>query len=270
MARDVISFTKPYHDIDIAVSEMGIITQVLVKEGDVVTKGQLLAKLDDTEAIAKLKIAEKAKEARGQIEAAEVELKLQSSVVKKTQELFRNNHAEQFELDRAISRESVLQANLKTLLEDIEIKKLEYERAKIQLRRRQLFSPIDGIVTEIYFDQGEYVSLNQPAILKVVQLDPLLVIFSVPVHLTNRISVGGPVDVQFTGSKQTVKGHVEFISPTVDPQSAETRVRVRIPNPKNKLRCGAECKLILRDKSKPIVNLVIPESSRQYDVRFEK
>ena len=36
-------FTEPYHDIEVAAAEMGLIAAIEVKEGDNVVSGQLLA-----------------------------------------------------------------------------------------------------------------------------------------------------------------------------------------------------------------------------------
>ena len=48
---------------------------------------------------------------------------------------------------------------------------------------------------------------------------------------------------------KTVQGKIEFVSPTADPQSGLSRVRVRLPNPKERLPCGATCYLLLADVS---------------------
>ena len=112
-----------------------------------------------------------------------------------------------------------------------------------------LRSPIDGIVTRILKDRGESVLLSDPVIVKVVQLDPLLVIFLVPADQARDLAVEQTVDVRIADIARTTQGEVEFVSPTTDPQSGLTRVRVRLPNPEERLPCGATCYLILADHS---------------------
>ena len=130
-----------------------------------------------------------------------------------------------------------------------EVRALEYERARLQLERSRLTSPIDGIVTRIFKNHGEFVSPNDPIVLKVVQLDPLLVVFSVPAKRGRELTMGQTVNVRLADSQNLVQGAVEFVSPTADPQSGTTRVRVRIPNPQERLPCGALCFLVLAEAS---------------------
>ena len=137
----------------------------------------------------------------------------------------------------------------KAVREELEVKTLEHERARVQLERRRLRSPIDGIVTRILKDRGESVLLSEPVILKVVQLDPLLVIFLVPADLARNLAVDQTVPVRIAEIAKAAQGKVEFVSPTIDPQSGLTRVRVRLPNPEERLPCGATCYLILTDNS---------------------
>jgi RND family efflux transporter MFP subunit len=196
---------------------------------------------------ATLDIAKSIKESRGRLESALEELQLQTKMVGKLAELHTRQHASRQELERARAQQRIAEAHLKAVREELAVKTLEYRRAQVQLERRRLKSPIDGIVTRILKDRGESVSLSEPVIVKVVQLDPLLVVFLVPADLTPQLESGKQVNVKFADTAQIVKASVEFVSPTTDPQSGLTRVRVRLPNPKEQLPCGATCYLLLAE-----------------------
>ena len=86
--------------------------------------------------------------------------------------------------------------------------------------------------------------LSDPVLVKVVQLDPLLVIFLVPAGQARTLTNGRTVNVRIAESGVT-EGEIEFVSPTADPQSGLARVRIRIPNPAERLPCGAICYLML-------------------------
>ncbi len=253
VALEVDGFTEPYRDIDVAASEAGLLERIEVKEGDRVTAGQLLARLDDTVLQATLAIAKTAVESQGRLESAEAELKLQSEMVAKLHGLRQRGHASRQEIERAESQLQIARANVRAMREQHRIKSLEYRRTRAQLKQRRLTSPIDGIVTHIHKDRGEFVSLSDPVVLKVVQLDPLLVVFSVPAKLGRALSAGQSADVRIAES--TVQGEVEFVSPSTDPQSGTTRVRVRIPNAGERLPSGAPCRLLLTDPSVPQANV---------------
>lgn len=245
---EVQGFIEPYQDIDVAAAEMGIIESIQVKEGDRVRSGQVLVQMDSKELQVTLAIAKEIKQSRGRLESASAELQLQSKLVRSLVELRSRDHASEQELDRARAQEEIAKARLMSVQEELDVKTLEHERVKIQLERRRLRSPIDGICTEIKRDPGESVLLSDPVVIKIVQLDPLLVIFLVPADEARNLKTDEIVEVRILGTQKLAKGTVEFVSPTTDPQSGLTRVRVRVPNPGEKLPCGATCYLVLDDQ----------------------
>jgi RND family efflux transporter MFP subunit len=247
-AVEIQGFTEPYQDIDVAAAEMGIVEAINVKEGDRVKADQILVRMDTAVLEVTLRIAKSIKESRGQLESATEELELQTKVVGKLEVLRSRQHASSQEIERAETQKRIAKARLKSVREELEVKALEYERALMQLERRRLRSPIDGIVTRILKDRGESVLLSDPVLVKVVQLDPLLVIFLVPADQAQALTNGKTIDVRI-GETGTTPGKIEFVSPTADPQSGLTRVRVRLPNPEERLPCGATCYLTLDDQS---------------------
>ena len=86
--------------------------------------------------------------------------------------------ARQEEVDRAATELAVAEANVRTAREDRLTKKLEYERIKVQLERRTIRAPVAGVVTKLHKQVGEFVAPNNPDVLTLVQLDPLLANFT--------------------------------------------------------------------------------------------
>lgn len=248
LGTEVQGFTQPYQDIDVATAEMGIVEEIAVKEGDRVKENQILVRMDAAVLEVNLQIAESVKESKGRLESAKQELELQTKMVAKLEQLYARQHASLQELERAQTQMRIAKSHLQSVQEEIQVKTLEYNRARLQVERRQLRSPIDGMVTRILRDRGESVLLSDPVILKVVQLDPLLVVFLVPADRARELKSESAVQVRFVDRSKAAEAIVEFVSPTTDPQSGLTRVRVRIPNPKERLPCGATCYLLLSDK----------------------
>ena len=143
-------FTEPYADIELAAAEMGILSQVEVKEGDIVKAGQLLAALDDTVLQAALKVAHASRNARGQLESAIADLETRQVELEKLRELRSHQHASHQEVDRVAGEVRMATARVHAVREELEIKNLEYERIRAQLNRRQIRSTIDGVVTNIF------------------------------------------------------------------------------------------------------------------------
>ena len=100
----VKAFTEPYRSIEIAASETGILSELLVKEGDRVEAGGLLAKLNDDVLVASLAVGIESTESEGAIKSAMAELKMQQDRFDKLSGLFARRHASQTELDRAQSQ----------------------------------------------------------------------------------------------------------------------------------------------------------------------
>ena len=216
---EIDGFTEPYRDVDIAASEMGRIVALEVSEGDRVTVGQILARLDDDVLIASREIAKASMEAAGRLEGAKAELRMLQVTLTQLQELLARNHATQREVDRAQTQVEMAEARLKAAQEELQVKTLDDQRSQTQLDQRRVVSSINGLVTQRYKDEGEFVSPTDPIVMRVVQLDQLLIVFSVPVAEAGKLTAKGTVRVRVDAVAQPIEGVVEFVSPTADAQS---------------------------------------------------
>jgi RND family efflux transporter MFP subunit len=242
-ASDIDGFTEPYRTINVAAAESGIIFAVHVREGEAVHKGQVLATLDQELFLSSLEIARQGMEAKGQLNSAVAELRMRKTRLERLEALRPEGHASQEELDRAIAELEIAEAKVLATKEALIVKQLEYERAKLQIERRLIRSPIDGVITKTHKEEGEFVAPNEPVILTLVQLDPLLAIFSVPAELAAQLSLGQRVALGFPNSQEIANGTVDFLSPVTDAESGTVRVKVRILNEQGRYRSGERCTL---------------------------
>jgi RND family efflux transporter MFP subunit len=240
-AAEFDGFTEPFREIDIASPEPGIIKQLAVREGEHVQTGQVLTTLDNEVHTALLAIAEQSKLAQGRLEALQAELSLRRDRVEKFEKLVELGHARQEEIEKARMELEIAVAQVKAAREDLLIKDLEYRKIKVQLDRRTIISPIDGVVTSLHKDVGEFVAPNAPEILTVVQLDPLLATFSILAPHAEKLRLDQAVKIRFPVSKRVMEGQVTFISPVTDAESGMVRVKVRVANPDGKARSGERC-----------------------------
>lgn len=132
-----------------------------------------------------------------------------------------------------------------TAKEAQETKKVEYERIRLQLARRTVRSPIDGFVREVYKDIGKFVAPTDPVVVTVVQLNPLLVTFSVPVETAERLRVKQSIPLRLDKKKSHVEGKIEMISPVINAESQTVQIKVQLPNPGYKYRSGTKYYLVL-------------------------
>ncbi len=239
----ISGFTEPYRSIDVAANEMGTISKVEVVEGQSIQAGTILARLNDDVHAASVGMAKEKLDSRGRLHSAQAELNIQQERYLKLVGLFQRQNASQIEVDRAQSQLEVAKASVESVQDDFRIASFEYKRAVAQLEMRRLRSPIDGVVTRIYKDSGEFVSASDPVVVSVVQLNPLKVTFSVPQAMTRRLSSGLNVDLEMGSERSSAAGVVEFVSPTTDAQSGTRRVTIRIDNSDQLWQSGDVCVL---------------------------
>ncbi|MEZ6129752.1 MAG: efflux RND transporter periplasmic adaptor subunit [Planctomycetaceae bacterium] len=243
-------FTEPYADINLAAAEMGTLADVSVRDGDEVTRGQLIAELDCSVLFAARDVATAGAEAQGELQSAQANFELKSIELQKLSELFSRNHASHQELDRIRGEVAVAEGRLKAVQEDLHVRRLELARIEAQIRQRQIRSTIDGVVVDVLRDRGEFVSPSDPVVARIVQLNPLLVVFSVPGHRRQDVQTGQTVNMQIGQHPSTTDGVVEYVSPTTDASSGTFRVKVRLPNPE-RIWYGGEKSLLLLDGPVP-------------------
>jgi RND family efflux transporter MFP subunit len=213
---DVPGYTEPYKTITVSAAEPGVLAEVLVEEGASVKKGQLLARLDTAQHQAELDIARATTE-------------LQKTKVERLAELARSQKAAADELDRART--------------DLKIREAEMRKIQAVIDHRTMRSPVDGLVTEVKRDPSEAVSLSNPHVLTVVQIDRLLVNLFLTPQRAAKLNAGAKADLLLDEQQARATATIEFISPVIDAASGTVRVKFVLENADGKLRSGAVARL---------------------------
>lgn len=194
----------------------GTINEILVKSGDRVTKGQILAQLDDDEQI---------------ILRDQAQVLLRSA--KEKSESYKNL--------KSFSRLEVLDAQIAE-----ETAQLALTNAQLALKRRSVVAPIDGIVGIVAVNIGDNVTTSS----NVVTIDnrsELLVDFWAPERFAVQVKTGMPVEAaSISRPGRTFKGSVEAVDNRVDPASRTIRIRAKIPNGDDELRAGMSFGVTMR------------------------
>ncbi|MHC4403364.1 MAG: hypothetical protein ACYTG0_27210 [Planctomycetota bacterium] len=122
---EIRGLTEPYRTIDAAAAETGVIATLTVQEGEVVSQGQCLAKLDCDVLTVLLAIARHGMEAKGRLQAARAELKLKEERAQNFATAFASGHARPEELRRAKTDLAIAQAQLLAVEEELALKRLD-------------------------------------------------------------------------------------------------------------------------------------------------
>ncbi|NHT76588.1 efflux RND transporter periplasmic adaptor subunit [Rhizobiaceae bacterium CRRU44] len=205
----------------------GNLTEVLVKSGERIEQGQVIAKLDSDEqvlAVAQAKVLLDA--ARDKVE--------------------RNRR-----LGNAVSIATLREAEFAEQAAELALK-----TAELDLTRRDIVAPSKGIVGIITVNPGDYVTTSTP-IAVVDDRSQILVDFWVPERFANNIKVGQEVSaVAVAQVTRQLTGAIHAIDNRIDQASRTLRVRARLDNPDDSLRAGMSFSVNVRfpGDSYPTVN----------------
>jgi len=240
-ADEYEGFTEPNREITVAVPEAGVLEKIKVKEGDRVKKGEILAVLDNRVLEASLAIAKAKKNFYGRLEAAKAVQKLRKGKLDRLLPLLAKGYAQRDEVNEAqLAVESAI-AEVKSAQEDLKISELEYKQIQAQIARRTLHSPIDGIITEVQKDVGEFAG-GQEYVVIVANVEPLKINIHVPTIKALSLKENQTVDVRFPDLNNTThQATITAISPITDASSDTVKITTQLDNNNNELRSGLKC-----------------------------
>ncbi len=234
-------FTEPAEDVMVSAIEIGRLESMLVKIGDRVEAGQLLARLEDSLQIISVEIAKQQAEMKGEYDAAVAEHRLHLNRTEQLRALAAIGTARPDELARAETDLQVAAARLLITQEELIARTLELKRQEVQLERRRIVSPLSGVVARVLRRPGEYVSPGDAAIVRVITKDSLMAVFNLPAADALHLRLGQVIPLRPRTIPRVVDGVVESIAPAIDGESGTVAVRLRIDNRDEILFPGDRC-----------------------------
>jgi RND family efflux transporter MFP subunit len=238
----VESFTEPYRTVSVAAPESGVVTQVYAREGTRVAAGQPLVSLDVDYHEILLQIARAGMEETGRVEASQADVAYRWQRVEQIRKLREMGSAQQTELDRAVADLAIAEGQLKVAQGAARLKVLEYQRIQAQIDRRTIRAPTEGVVTHVFKEPGEFTAANDPTLLTVVQLNPLVATFRLSQEFASTLEPEMQVELELANG-MVRPAAVEYVSPLIDAPVDTVEVKVRIPNADGRLPAGMRCQL---------------------------
>ncbi|MDR2038440.1 MAG: efflux RND transporter periplasmic adaptor subunit [Bacteroidales bacterium] len=106
------------------------------------------------------------------------------------------------------------------------------------MENTSLVSPIDGIITQRNYDNGDMFSMGAPIYI-VEQIRPVKIIVGVSESLYTRVKKGMNVEIQLdVYGDEVFKGTVKLVYPSIDPDTHTFLVEVQISNSDERVRPG--------------------------------
>lgn len=236
-------FTTPKFDILVAATEIGRLASVDVEIGDRVKAGDTIAKLEDGLQLEAVATAQWRAQMRGETDAAKAETELMKLRLEQLQSLANQEIARPDELKRAIADWEIAKARELGAMEQDKLRKLELSRYELQLQRRKVRAPMDGVVAELFHAPGEYITPADPAVIRLVVLEQLYGVFNVPVEEMRSIDLDDTVSVFLESVGKSVQGTIASIAPNIDGESGTIKVKVLLDNRDGSLRSGDRCRM---------------------------
>lgn len=203
----------------------GKIIERKVDVGAMVSKGQLLAKLDS------LDTGLSTQAAQAEVRAAEADQALAQAELNR----YRQLHVRKFVSDQALD---IQETKFKAAV--AKVKQLSMQAAVIgnQAHYTQLLAERDGIVTEIRAEPGQVVKAGE-IIVRIAVPSSKEVAIAVPESRMAGITVGVPAEVRLWANFNTVyQAKVREVAPSADSITRTFQVRVAIPAADNTVRLG--------------------------------
>ncbi len=211
---------RPIETISVRTRTDGILESVLVREGQAVKAGELLAKFESTEQEAALASAEADRLANASdFETQKWTYEQNVALFKAGAIAERDMRTSQQAADAAKARLAASEARLRT--------------AQNTLRDMRVVAPVAGIISTKAVQNGEQ-TLRGAALFTMVRNEILELTASLPAKMAGGVREGQVA--RFAADGKQFTGKVARVSPTVDPVSRNVTVYIQIPNPKNALK----------------------------------
>jgi membrane fusion protein (multidrug efflux system) len=190
------------NNILVSARSMGSITQVSVTEGQQVTKGQVLAQIDNS-VIAR------------SIESMKSQLELATSVFERQKNLWNQKIGTEVQYLQAKTSKESLEKQIASLQEQNEMNRIK--------------SPINGTVDEVFVKVGENIAPGMPAI-RVINGSDLKMTARVSEAYVTNIKKGNAVIVNVPELKKDIQAQVTFVGNNIDPLSRTFNIEVKLPS----------------------------------------
>ncbi|MGD9885846.1 MAG: efflux RND transporter periplasmic adaptor subunit [Reyranella sp.] len=251
---DTVRFTGTTQPVDQTIVKArvaGRLAEVLVREGDKVTKGQVLARFETSELQAKVN------ERQSAVDAARAEARWTARDRADKETLATRNIVSQSAVDQARSA-AEHRASM------VAVSEAQLEIAKKNLADASVRAPFDGVVGERIANQGESLPIDGK-ILALLDTSHVEVTAQMPAADVVRLKVGQTAKVSLEGfGDRAFAGRITRISPTAQPGSRSIPVYVEIVDRHDALRGGlfATGSVVVQEKGHA---LAVPVSAMRKD-----
>ncbi|HET8809402.1 MAG TPA: efflux RND transporter periplasmic adaptor subunit [Flavobacteriaceae bacterium] len=220
----------------------GVLEKIYVEEGQQVSKGQILAKIDD-----------------GGLSSQLAQLKTKAALAKTTFER-RKNLWEQ----KIGSEIQFLQAK-----SNYEAMQSSVEQLQSQLAKTVVRAPFSGVIDQVISDEGQVVSPGANQLFRLINLNEMYVTADVPENYLGSIEKGTEVLVDMGSIGKEFEGKIKEVSSYINPNNRSFQVKVSVPNNKGLVKPNLIATIKLNNYTAKNA-IVVPQSTVREDAKGNK
>jgi RND family efflux transporter MFP subunit len=181
---------QPYVQADLAPRITGYILSISKREGDIVTKGEIVCVLDDRELERKAESGQaEVLTTKQRLAGARSVYETQRSVTERDETLYRAGAISKEALERSHSALGSAKSSVDAYEETIRGLERNVEAARLQVGYARIAAPFSGVVTKRSADPGD-LAVPGKAILTIQQPSPVKLVVQVPQELLGKMRAG--------------------------------------------------------------------------------
>ena len=228
----------------------GMVMSVLVKEGDFVREGQVLARIDRRVQV------QQVEQLRAAVAQARADLKLAESELTRAEQLVDRGFISNADIDRRTATRDAAAAQ-------VNIAQAQLEESQARLGQLDVRAPEGGLILTRAVEPGQVVGSGSAALFRIAQSGQMELRALVPEQDLSQVEVGQGAEIRISGSPTVYRGTVSLVDPVVDAQSRQGTARIVIRGDR-KVRPGAFATATIETGSAD--RPVLPESAVLGDV----
>ncbi|HAP67327.1 MAG TPA: hypothetical protein DCQ99_05945 [Nitrospinae bacterium] len=246
-----IGTLTPYEEVTVSAEVDGVLRDVMVDNGTIISKGMPLALIDDTDYSLEV---ERTNAALKQAEANLSNIKLE---YQRKEELYKKELLAKQQYDDVSARLSIAEA-------EIERAKSSLATVRQKLSKTKIYSALSGVVKEKKVSAGNYVK-NGTQLFTIIQTNPVKLDFTVSEKDLEKIRKRQDVLLKiYAFPDREFSGKISIVYPSIDERTRTVRVEALVPNGEGFLKPGFFAKVMLYIGDEKDI-ILVPVTSLLYE-----
>jgi RND family efflux transporter MFP subunit len=228
--------------------QTGLIQECIVRPGDRVKGGQVLGRLFDQDVLAELESRTVALEgSETTIHQGEATLEVERTKLRRVGALYNRKALSIQDLELQQLAVKTAELGLQAAIRGRRVAETQLHAVKAMVAAREIVSPHDGIIVEVYKRAGEAIMVSTP-IYKVVAIGRMRITGYLDAGDAWRVRRGQATRImpELEGGdlpieREVFEGVITFVDSEIDPKTRTCRVFAEVENRGGLLRSGLEC-----------------------------